>query len=434
MNLKNQGFIFPLLVSVLLLTCFIGYFLHSEYEKEVESMILQERDSIFVDIFTQFNGDSPSWVKDTVDGEIQFSLAQYSMSDSFSDFMSISNSNFSKYCLENEKAITHDDSIKIIIDNSQNFEFQRSMQSGPHANLITMTSDSIPELSAIVNRDLIPFQTGNPRDNIKTKDVLIRILPQILFSTFLLGSIFLSFLMIGRSLSKERQLANLRTDFMSNMSHELKTPVSTISVALEALSNFNAIDDIEKRKEYIDISKIEIDRLGLLVDKTLNISLFEQGKFIQEKQITNLKSEIEKVLSTLKVSLESQNATVNFASIGNDFNAMLDKTHIINVVHNLIENAIKYSPEFANIFIELKENPKDIILSIRDTGKGIPLEYQDKVFDKFFRIPEGNTHNTKGHGLGLSYVKEVIEKHQGSITLESQLSQGSTFTIQLPKR
>jgi signal transduction histidine kinase len=258
-------------------------------------------------------------------------------------------------------------------------------------------------------------------------------IPQLLFSLLLFGSVAAAYIMIGRNLRKEKELAHLRNDFMSNMSHELKTPVSTISVALEALSNFNAADNENLRKEYIDISKTEVERLGLLVDKALNISLFEQGRFVYNKQSLDLNVAIKSVLRTLKVQLDNQQVDLNYNSEGSHFYLMADNTHMINVIHNLIENAIKYSTKTPQIKISLSESSDYLELRVSDKGRGIAPSFQDKIFDKFFRVPQGNTHNTKGHGLGLSYVKEVISNHGGEIKVKSALGEGTTFIIYLPK-
>jgi len=258
-------------------------------------------------------------------------------------------------------------------------------------------------------------------------------IPQILACLLLLLLTLLAYYLFLKRLKEEKALSTLRNDFMSNMSHELKTPVSTISVALEALSNFDAADNKEMRKEYIDISKNEIDRLNLLVDKALNLSLFEQGKFLYEKVDFNLNQEILTVIKTLKVSFDSNNVSMDYTSDGSNFWINADKTHIINVVHNLIENAIKYSNENPEIKITLAEKANQLELTISDKGQGIPAEFHDKIFDKFFRVPQGNTHNTKGHGLGLSYVKEVLDKHNASIRLKSKNETGTTFIINIPK-
>lgn len=263
--------------------------------------------------------------------------------------------------------------------------------------------------------------------------VLSRIMPQILFSVFLMLSVFLAYWLIVRSLQKERQLGVIRNDFMSNISHELKTPVSTIGVALEALSNFDAADKPELRKEYIDISRLEVERLGLLVDKALNISLYEQGKFVYDRQNIDLDQEIARVLKTLKVQLDNQNVELHYNARGSKFFINVDRTHMINVVYNLIENGIKYSENEVEIDINLIERTDHIELNIADKGRGIAPEFQDQVFEKFFRVPQGHKHNVKGHGLGLSYVKEVVESLGGQIKLKSGIEAGSTFIIKLPK-
>jgi signal transduction histidine kinase len=245
--------------------------------------------------------------------------------------------------------------------------------------------------------------------------------------------VWLAFYLIAKNLVREKKLSELRNAFISNMSHELKTPVSTIGVALEAISNFEAGDDPELRKEYLEISRLELDRLGLLVDKTLNISLFEQGKFVCNIQKLDIKKEIDTILQTLRISLDNLNVELKYTFNGQNFDILADQSHMSNVIHNLIENAIKYSESEANISIHIEELKDNIRISISDQGIGIPEEYQKHVFDKFFRVPTGDVHNIKGHGLGLSYVKEAVEKQNGSIHLVSELNKGSNFIILMPK-
>jgi signal transduction histidine kinase len=213
----------------------------------------------------------------------------------------------------------------------------------------------------------------------------------------------------------------------------LKTPVSTISVALEALQNFDAGNDPKLRKEYIEISKIEAARLDMLVNKTLNISLYEQGTFVMDKQLIDLKKLLVQTLRILKPSFDQKSVEFNFVEEGTSFTIHADKTHITNVLFNLLENAVKYSSGAAKIKLELTEKPDAIQLGISDQGIGIDSSFQDKIFEKFFRVPQGDIHNVKGHGLGLSYVKEVISKHEGTIEVKSELGKGSTFILDFPK-
>ena len=260
-----------------------------------------------------------------------------------------------------------------------------------------------------------------------------RISLPILFSVILLGITILSFVLLYRNLLKQRRLAELKNEFISNITHELKTPISTVGVAIEALKNFNAINDPQKTKEYLDISSNELQRLGMLVDKVLKLSMFENQEIELKYEPVNLKSVVDEVVLTMKLQLEKNHAHVTATSDGG-LEIQGDKLHLQSVIFNLLDNAIKYGNDKAVIAIDLKGEEDHIILSVSDNGIGIPAEYKDKVFDKFFRIPHGDTHNAKGYGLGLSYVAHVVKKHKGTISIESQPGMGSKFIITLPKQ
>ena len=264
--------------------------------------------------------------------------------------------------------------------------------------------------------------------------LLRRIFPEIAFSILLLSLTFFSFYLIYSNLLKQRRLTKIKNDFVSNITHELKTPITTVGVALEALSNFNVLQQPEKTTEYLNISKSELGRLTLLVDKVLKMATFENQEPQLKVEPVNADGLIRQVLKNLKVQFEQASASVNFRTSGSDFLIRADRTHLTNVVYNLLDNALKYSGPKPVIDIHLGNAPGSLSLAITDNGIGIPRDFQDKIFDKFFRVPAGNRHNTKGHGLGLSYVAGVIKKHGGRIELESQPGQGSTFTIKLPRQ
>ncbi|MBI5858408.1 MAG: HAMP domain-containing histidine kinase [Sphingobacteriales bacterium] len=255
----------------------------------------------------------------------------------------------------------------------------------------------------------------------------------ILFSVILLGITILSFVLLYRNLVKQKRLAELKNEFISNITHELKTPIATVGVAIEALRNFNAINDPQRTKEYLDISQNELHRLSLLVDKVLKLSMFENRQLDLKFEQVNLKEIVDEVAASMKLQLEKHNATVNISCEG-DVSLQGDRLHLTSVVFNLLDNAIKYSKTGPVIRVSVKGNKNNVELSVSDNGIGIAPEYKDKIFEKFFRIPHGNTHNAKGYGLGLSYVAQVIQKHNGTIEVESQPGPGTRFIIILPKQ
>ena len=260
-----------------------------------------------------------------------------------------------------------------------------------------------------------------------------QILPQILFCLILLVLTGSAFALIYRSWLKQQRLSILKNDFISNMTHELKTPITTVGVALEAMSNFNALGNPDKTTEYLNISRNELSRLSILVDKVLKMSIFESREPMINPEPLNMKHLCVEIIQTMGLHLEKEHAHIQTDFRGTDFSLEGDKIHLTNVVYNLLDNAIKYSDGAAQIVLSMRAEDQKIILAVSDKGIGIPAQFQSRVFDKFFRVPTGDQHDRKGHGLGLSYVHSVIEKHKGSIQLNSQEGHGTTFTIKLPR-
>jgi two-component system phosphate regulon sensor histidine kinase PhoR len=271
--------------------------------------------------------------------------------------------------------------------------------------------------------------------------LLKRLASPILFSLFLIGVTVSAFVLLYRNLRRQRKLTNIKNEFISNITHELKTPIATVNVAIEALRNFNAINDPQRTKEYLDISQNELHRLSLLVDKVLKLSMFEKKEIELKYEPVDLKDVVNEVVSSMKLQIEKYHANVSINAEG-DTSLQGDRLHLLSVIFNLLDNALKYGNAQVNdtggqpgiaIKFELKEKENLVELTVADNGIGISPEYKDKVFEKFFRVPLGNTHNTKGYGLGLSYVAHVIQKHKGKIEVESQPGLGAKFIITLPK-
>jgi two-component system phosphate regulon sensor histidine kinase PhoR len=238
--------------------------------------------------------------------------------------------------------------------------------------------------------------------------------------------------LLYRNLLKQRRLAELKNEFISNITHELKTPIATVGVAIEALQNFNVTDNPQRTQEYLSISKNELQRLSLLVDKVLKLSMFEKKEMDMKPEPVNLSVIAGEVLASMRLQLEKYHATISKTEEGNT-TVEGDRLHLQSVIFNLVDNALKYGGENPAINIDIKDNSSTVTLTISDNGMGIPPEYRSKVFEKFFRVPHGDTHNAKGYGLGLSYVAQVVKKHNGTIELESQPGKGTTFIITLPK-
>jgi signal transduction histidine kinase len=225
----------------------------------------------------------------------------------------------------------------------------------------------------------------------------------------------------------------MKIDFISNITHELKTPVTTVSVALEALRDFKGLENPQTTKEYLDIAQGELNRLTLLTDKILKTAIFENKGIGFEPEPVDMLKTVDQILHSMKLVFEKQKAKVRFERQGDAFTIVGGSVHLTNVIYNLLDNALKYSGGEPNITITLQEDQQQVTLRVSDKGIGIPGEYSKKIFEKFFRVPTGDVHNVKGYGLGLSYVQAVIRSHNGSIDVASKPGEGSTFTISLPK-
>jgi two-component system phosphate regulon sensor histidine kinase PhoR len=262
--------------------------------------------------------------------------------------------------------------------------------------------------------------------------LLKRISQPILISCLLLGVTVLSFLLLYRNLKQQQRLAHLKSDFINNITHELKTPIATVSVAIEALRNFNALDDPQKTNEYLDISAGEIQRLGLLVDKVLKLSMFENREVALNKEQFDLVELAKAVMTSMKLQFEKQHAVTALETTGKHFIIMADKLHLASVLYNLLDNALKYSNNNPDILVHIIDHTQFLEIRVTDNGIGIAKEYKGRIFEKFFRVPSGNRHNIKGYGLGLSYVSHIAQRHMGFIEVESEPGKGSTFKVKLP--
>jgi two-component system phosphate regulon sensor histidine kinase PhoR len=345
--------------------------------------------------------------------------------------------------ISNDSTATHDSCINL----KWNGDFLKELEENFRENISAAklpVSYSIRKESAEAKLNKVKSSVGSYTDvssgvrytvDIDGYGFLIfkKILPEMLFSILLFLCVALAFFMVNRSLNSERNLLNLKNDFIQNITHELKTPIATVSVAIEALQDFNVLKNPEKSAEYIDISKNELKRLSLLVDKVLNISSLDNEIPAIKLEPLDLRGIIEQILNTLKLQFEKMNVAINFESIGQEFIVMGDRQHLDVLLYNLLDNAIKYNNSSEpKIDIQLTKLDDKIKLVVSDNGIGIPQEHQKNVFDKFYRVPQGNIHNVKGHGLGLSFVSQVVKEMHGEIKLESEQTVGSTFIIEIP--
>ncbi|MCC6723057.1 MAG: HAMP domain-containing histidine kinase [Saprospiraceae bacterium] len=258
-----------------------------------------------------------------------------------------------------------------------------------------------------------------------------KIWPELAFSLGLFGCVSLAFFTVFKNLQAQRRLTELKNDFIQNVTHELKTPIATVGVAIEALRNFEAGKDPARTQEYLDISKHELNRLGLLVDKVLRISHFEQNEPVLHLEPLDFQALVGDVMASMRLQFEQKNAQVSFETSGESFLVNGDRMHLASVVYNLLDNALKYSPGQPEIAVRLFSEGNEIKLEVADRGIGIAPEHRERIFEKFYRVPTGNVHNVKGYGLGLSYVASVVEKHGGRVDFFQREEGGSAFVIAL---
>ena len=233
-------------------------------------------------------------------------------------------------------------------------------------------------------------------------------------------------------LIRQRNISEIKSDFINNMTHEFKTPIATINLALDAIKNPKIIDNKEKVFKYLQMIKEENKRMHAQVENVLRISKLEKKELDINKQSLNIKGVIEDAIEHVHLILEDRNGTITKQFMADRTTVLINDVHFTNVIVNILENAIKYSPEVPKIEIFL-ENIKDfVIIKIKDNGIGMSKVAQKRVFEKFYREHTGDLHNVKGHGLGLAYVKKIIDDHNGLIFVESEKGKGSTFSIKLP--
>jgi signal transduction histidine kinase len=264
--------------------------------------------------------------------------------------------------------------------------------------------------------------------------ILGRMWEEILFSGLVLGMVILAFVFIYRNLLKQRRLGAMKNELLSNITHELKTPISSVSVAIEAMRDFGVLNNPQLAREYLDISQEELGRLNLLVDRVLRLTTFEQKEPELHLEKVDLAEVSGNIMRIMQVQFDQYGGQGELLFSGQDFSLMGDRTHLSSVLFNLLDNALKYrNGEQPKVKLRLEEQADSLSISVQDNGIGIPPDYQKRIFEKFFRVPKGNIHNTKGYGLGLSYVAAVVEKHGGKVDVTSRVGEGSTFVVTLPK-
>jgi two-component system phosphate regulon sensor histidine kinase PhoR len=254
----------------------------------------------------------------------------------------------------------------------------------------------------------------------------------LILSALFIFIIILSFASALYQLIRQKQISEIKTDFINNMTHEFKTPIATINLAIDSIRNEKIIGDKEKVIRYAEMIRQENKRMHAQVENVLRISKLEKNQLDLSKDVVDIHEIIDVAISHFDLIISDRGGFIekSFEAIQSEI--LASRFHMTNVITNILDNAIKYSDEAPKIWIQTVNAGNKLIIKITDEGIGMSKNVQRKVFNKFYREQTGNIHNVKGHGLGLSYVKSIVERHQGQVYVESEKGKGSTFTVKLP--
>ncbi len=266
----------------------------------------------------------------------------------------------------------------------------------------------------------------------RNRFILSSIMGMTLLSIIFTTIIIIAYASAIYQLIKQRQISQIKTDFINNMTHEFKTPIATINLALDAIRNPQVINDEERVKRYLTMIKEENKRMHAQVENVLRISKLEKNELNISKERVQLHDLIEDAITHIQLIVEDRKGYIKTHFEALNSTVLANETHFTNVIVNILDNAVKYTDDKPEIDIYTENTGNNIILKIKDKGNGMSKSVQKKVFEKFFREHTGDVHNVKGHGLGLAYVKRMVDDHQGHISVESEKGKGSTFIIKIP--
>lgn len=285
-------------------------------------------------------------------------------------------------------------------------------------------------LSCIWKKEYIHLSVFFPnKDKSILSSLIIWMLLSVVFTLATIGALILILFTVFR----QKKIAEIKNDFVNNMTHELKTPISTISVASEVLMQLEETSLDKRLKKYSKIIFDENQRMRKLVDKVLNIATLDKTQPNLDIEEVNMHTIICKTVNSFCLEANKQDVKIDYQFKADHPIVLADTLHMRNVINNLLDNAIKYSVDAPEITISTQNSEGYLLIKVADKGIGIAKESINKVFDKFYRVPEGNVHNVKGFGLGLFYVKAIVEAHQGMVTVHSTPGSGSVMEIYIPQ-
>lgn len=281
------------------------------------------------------------------------------------------------------------------------------------------------DISPQPNKLLVDFPSENT--------FVIKQMWTVLASAFVfIALIIFCFTFAVNTILKQKKMSDMTKDFINNMTHEFKTPIATVSLACQAMQDPDIQRLPNQMNRYMGMIKEENDRLGQQVEKVLQIARLDREDFKLNISEVDVHQSISKAIRNIQIQVEKRGGVLNTELNAEQTCIHADEIHLTNVIINLLDNANKYSPENPEITIKTQSNARGVKVMISDKGQGISKEVINKVFDKFYRVPTGNIHDVKGFGLGLSYVKTMVDAHQGEIQVKSEPTKGSTFTLFFP--
>lgn len=323
-----------------------------------------------------------------------------------------------------------------ITSNADNFELEMQSENFQQESFDTLHFRKI--IIPIISENATALQTLMAYENlfIIIPDFKVQVWHSlswmIIFSALFTAIIIAAFFITVKTLLNQKKISEIKSDFINNMTHEFKTPIATISLAVDALKNEKVYTDRTKWQYFNNIIKEENRRMNKHVETILQAALMEKQEFRLHFEPMHLHTLLPSVINNFQLQLQDKNGKVEYLLNASNDLIEADEVHFSNVISNLIDNAIKYSKDNLLLKIITHSTTKYVVLQIQDNGIGMSKETVKRIFEKFYRAHTGNLHNVKGFGLGMSYVKSVIDEHKGKIKVESALGKGSTFTLEIP--